>query len=139
MLYLSSTSDDPRRIQGPFVSDDEVNRVVDYLKKHASPLYTHHLEQVQSGGGEITAMLDSDELFEQAVDVMFASGMASASGLQRRLKVGYARASRLIDMMADAGIVSEHRGSKAREILMSPEQWEEMRQSAGKSAGVSGA
>ena len=139
MLYLSSTSDDPRRIQGPFVSDDEVNRVVDYLKKHASPLYTHHLEQVQSGGGEIAAMLDSDELFEQAVDVMFGSGMASASGLQRRLKVGYARASRLIDMMADAGIVSEHRGSKAREILMSPEQWEEMRQSAGKSAGVSGA
>ena len=72
-------------------------------------------------------MMEQDDLFEEAVDVMFNSGMASASGLQRRLKVGYARASRLIDLMADAGIVSEHRGSKAREILMSPEQWEEMR------------
>ncbi|NRA97819.1 MAG: DNA translocase FtsK, partial [Planctomycetes bacterium] len=137
MLYLSSTSDDPRRVQGPFVSDDEVDRVVKYLKENATPLYTHQLEQVQSGGGEIACILDSDELFEQAVDVMFSSGMASASGLQRRLRVGYARASRLIDLMADAGIVSEHRGSKAREILMSPEQWEEIRQGARKTAGVS--
>ena len=137
MLYLSSTSDDPRRIQGPFVSDGEVENVVAYLKEPASPLYTHKLEQVQSTGGEVASIFDQDELFEQAVDVMFASGMASASGLQRRLKVGYARASRLIDLMADAGIVSEHRGSKAREILMSSEQWEEMRQSAGSSTGAS--
>ena len=136
MLYLSSTSDDPRRVQGPFVSDEEVEAVVDYLKKHAGPMYTQNLEQVQSGGGEVASILDQDELFEQAVDVMFASGMASASGLQRRLKVGYARASRLIDLMGDAGIVSEHRGSKAREILMTPEQWEELRQGARKAAGV---
>ncbi len=136
MLYLSSTSDDPRRIQGPFVSDQEVEDVVSHLKKHASPHYTPKLEQVENSGNEVARIFDEDELFEQAVDVMFASGMASASGLQRRLKVGYARASRLIDLMADAGIVSEHRGSKAREILMSPEQWEEMRHGAGSSTNA---
>jgi S-DNA-T family DNA segregation ATPase FtsK/SpoIIIE len=127
MLYLSSTSDDPRRIQGPFVSDDEVERVVAYLKEHAAPLYTHHMEQVGTEQGDAQSVMNQDELFSQAVDVVFTTGQASASFLQRRMKVGYARASRLIDLMGDAGIVSEHKGSKAREILMTPEQWEEIK------------
>lgn len=127
MLYLSSTSDDPRRVQGPFVSDDEVERVVSDLKLRAAPLYTHHLEQVGSEQGDAQSIMNQDELFAQAVDIVFATGQASASFLQRRMKVGYARASRLIDLMGDAGIVSEHKGSKAREILMTPEQWEEIK------------
>ena len=134
MLYLSSTSDDPRRIQGPFVSDDEVERIVGYLRKQAAPLYTHHLEQVGGEQGNVKSLMGEDELFEQAVEVVFTTGQASASFLQRRMKVGYARASRLIDLMSDAGIVSEHRGSKAREILISPDQWEEMKSGAASQA-----
>lgn len=134
MLYLSSTSDDPRRIQGPFVSDEEVERVVSYLKQHAAPLYTHHLEQVAPRREEARSVMEQDELFEKAVETVLASGQASASFLQRRMQIGYARASRLIDLIGEAGIVSEHRGSKAREILITPEQWEEMRK--GKSASA---
>jgi S-DNA-T family DNA segregation ATPase FtsK/SpoIIIE len=136
MLYLSSTSDDPRRVQGPFVSDEEVEHVVSYLKEHAAPLYTHKLEQVSDAGGDAQSIMGQDELFEEAVDIVFSTGQASASFLQRRMKVGYARASRLIDLMGDAGIVSEHRGSKAREILLSPEEWEGMR-AAQRTADVS--
>lgn len=127
MLYLSSKSDDPKRIQGPFVSDAEVEAVVDYLRETASPFYARKLEQVNGSEGTVAEAAARDELFDQAVEVVMTTGQASASFLQRRLQVGYARGSRLIDLMSEAGIVSEHRGSKAREILISPEQWEEMR------------
>lgn len=130
MLYLSATSDDPKRIQGPFVSDAEVERAVEYLREKATPQYTHHFEQVGSPTPEGAAGSERDELFDQAVELVISSGQASASYLQTRMQVGYARARRLIDLMGEAGIVSEHRGSKAREILITPEQWEEMRQKA---------
>ena len=128
LLYLSATSDEPRRIQGPLVLDQDVEKVVSYLKETASPQYTHHLEQATKTASKGSEILERDDLFDQAVEVVFSSGQASASFLQRRMQVGYARASRLIDLMGEAGIVSEHRGSKAREILVSREDWEEMRQ-----------
>jgi S-DNA-T family DNA segregation ATPase FtsK/SpoIIIE len=106
-----------------------VDAVVRYLKEQGAEHYKPHLEQVTTGsdtGPENPC--DQDELFDQAVDIVFATGQASASFLQRRMKVGYSRASRLIDLMADAGIVSEHRGSKAREIIMEPEDWVVLRQ-----------
>ena len=136
MLYLSASSDDPKRMQGPFVSDEEVEKTVDYLREFASPFYTQRLEQVGGSATEAFAMLAKDEMFEQAVDTVLTTGQASASFLQRRLQVGYARASRLIDLMGEAGLVSEHRGSKAREILMTPEEWEEMRQKLAKTASA---
>jgi S-DNA-T family DNA segregation ATPase FtsK/SpoIIIE len=127
MLYLGATSDDPRRIQGPFVSDAEVERVVGYLREHASSQYTHHLEQVSAPETAGGAPSERDDLFDQAVELVLSSGQASASYLQTRMQIGYARARRLIDLMGEAGIVSQHRGSKAREILVTLEQWEEMR------------
>lgn len=127
MLYLSATSDEPKRIQGPFVSDEEVEKCVSYLREKASPMYTHHLEQVNAPTAPEAALSERDELFEAAVDCVMASGQASASHLQTRMNVGYARARRLVEMMGEAGFVGASQGAKPREILLTPEKWEEMR------------
>jgi DNA segregation ATPase FtsK/SpoIIIE, S-DNA-T family len=127
LLYLAATSDDPRRCQGPFVSDDEVTRVVGYLRENALPQYTHQLIQVGTAQAEESDAADQDELFEQAVEIVLDSKQASTSWIQRQLSVGYARAGRLIDLMAEAGYISGPRGSKPREILITQEQWNELK------------
>jgi DNA segregation ATPase FtsK/SpoIIIE, S-DNA-T family len=127
LLYLAATSDDPRRCQGPFVSDDEVTRVVAYLREKALPQYTHQLIQVGATQAEESDASDQDELFEQAVEIVLDSKQASTSWIQRQLSVGYARAGRLIDLMAEAGYISGPRGSKPREILITQEQWNELK------------
>jgi S-DNA-T family DNA segregation ATPase FtsK/SpoIIIE len=127
MLYLAATSDDPKRCQGPFVSDEEVVRVVEYLRQHAAPQYTHSLIQVGSASAEKSDASDQDELFEKAVEIVLDSKQASTSWIQRQLSVGYARAGRLIDLMAEAGYISGPRGSKPREILITMEQWNELK------------
>jgi S-DNA-T family DNA segregation ATPase FtsK/SpoIIIE len=127
MLYLAATSDDPRRCQGPFVSDEEVVRVVEYLREQASPQYTHSLIQVGAQSAEKSDASDQDELFEKAVEIVLESKQASTSWIQRQLSVGYARAGRLIDLMAEAGYISGPRGSKPREILITMEQWNELK------------
>lgn len=127
MLYLSATSDDPKRIQGPFVSDEEVEKIVAYLREKASPMYTHHLEQVTASTTPEYAIAERDELFEAAVECVLNSGQASASHLQTRMNVGYARARRLVEMMGEAGFVGAAQGAKPREILLTPEKWEEIR------------
>jgi len=127
LLYLAATSDDPRRCQGPFVSDDEVNRIVAYLRENATSLYTQSLIQVGAQTAEQSDAGEQDELFEQAVEIVLESKQASTSWIQRQLSVGYARAGRLIDLMAEAGYISGPRGSKPREILITMEQWKELK------------
>jgi DNA segregation ATPase FtsK/SpoIIIE, S-DNA-T family len=127
MLYLAATSDDPRRCQGPFVSDDEVVRVVKYLREKAAPQYEQSLIQVGTQTAEKSDAADQDELFEKAVEIVLESKQASTSWIQRQLSVGYARAGRLIDLMAEAGYISGPRGSKPREILITIEQWNDLK------------
>ncbi|MCC6145120.1 MAG: DNA translocase FtsK [Candidatus Hydrogenedentes bacterium] len=119
LLYLPAGQSKPTRIQGAFVSDDEMNSMVAYLKSQAPPQYR---DEIQNWGKQSDALEgledESDPLFDEAVRVVLETGQASISMVQRRLRVGYTRAARLIDMMELKGIVGPHTGSKAREILV---------------------
>lgn len=119
MLYLPAGQSKPFRIQGAFVSDDEMNSLVAYLKTQAPPQYRDEIENFGKSRENLTELLEeSDPLFDEAVQVVLETGQASISMVQRRLRVGYTRAARLIDMMELKGIVGPHTGSKAREILV---------------------
>lgn len=123
MLYISSTESKPKRIQGALVSDSEIEGVVKFLSKQEEPEFNPEITEKQGrlsfGGipmGEGEGEID-DELFEEAKNLVIQSGKASASLLQRRLKVGYARAARLLDYLEEQGIVGPSDGAKPREIL----------------------
>lgn len=119
MLYLPAGQSKPHRIQGAFVSDDEMNSLVAYLKTQAPPQYRDEIENFGKNSESLAELVDeSDPLFDEAVQVVLETGQASISMVQRRLRVGYTRAARLIDMMELKGIVGPHTGSKAREILV---------------------
>lgn len=123
MLYLPPGQSKPTRVQGAFVSDEEMNSLISYLKTQAPPQYRDEIArfgQKSDGVGDLTD--EDDELFDEAVKVVLETGQASISMVQRRLRVGYTRAARLIDMMELRGIVGPHIGSKAREILVSRDQ-----------------
>ena len=122
MLYLSGEMSKPRRIQAPFVSEEEVKRVVSYLKKHFEdelPLsidlttdkVSNSLFESDLGDDE------EDELYEEAREVVIEAGKASTSYLQRKLRIGYSRAARLMDMLEERGVIGPADGSRAREIL----------------------
>ena len=130
MLYISPGSTTANRSQGTFVSPKEIRSVVKHLKEVAAPNFERSLVQIKPGGSlNVDASGDvqeRDDLFDDGVRIMIESGRGSVSLLQRRMGIGYGRASRLVDQMAVAGIVGEHKGSVAREILISLEDWEEM-------------
>ncbi len=119
MLYLPAGQSKPTRIQGAFVSDEEMNGLINYLKRQAPPQYKDEIENFGKSKEKTDDIIDEpDDLFEDAVQVVMDTGQASISMVQRRLRVGYTRAARLIDMMERKGIVGPHTGSKAREILV---------------------
>jgi S-DNA-T family DNA segregation ATPase FtsK/SpoIIIE len=130
MLYNPPQTSKIKRVQGALVEDQEIQRLVDFVCKESAPNFSQELIQVASGsnlpgaqsGGFETAL--EDDLWDEAVRIILKSKRGSASLLQRALGIGYTRASRLLDMMGEAGIVSDHKGSKAREVLMTLEQWE---------------
>ena len=144
MLYLPTGSFAPTRIQGCFLSDEEVNRIADHVRQANPSTYDPNvldkLEQLSRGTDEAPAMdmiggapdagSGDAELFERAVEIAIADGQVSTSTLQRRLKVGYARAGRLTDEMEERGIVSAKDGSKPRKTLITREEWENIRASA---------
>ena len=111
------------RGQGCFVSEDEVREICDHLRANGKPEYLEELVTGPAGSGEGGAV--DDPLFGDAVRIVLKSGRGSASLLQRALSVGYTRGSRLVDIMSEQGILGPHVGSKAREILMTIEQFEE--------------
>ncbi|MBM7554929.1 S-DNA-T family DNA segregation ATPase FtsK/SpoIIIE [Thalassobacillus pellis] len=123
MLFVESGSGQAVRIQGAFVSDDEIERVTSFVKKAAPPDYLFRQEELLT---QVTSEEDEDELFKDAVAFIMEHNGASASLLQRRFKIGYNRAARLIDYMESHGIISEQKGSKPRDILMTPQQFEEI-------------
>ncbi|MGQ0635786.1 MAG: DNA translocase FtsK 4TM domain-containing protein [Planctomycetaceae bacterium] len=128
MLYLMPGTSKLTRAQGTFVSDKEVNHIIDYFGD-CEPQYSRELAQLStksSGKSGIDAIRSRDELYEQAIDIVVREGRGSTSLLQRALGIGYGRAARLIDYMAEDGIVGDYNGSQAREVLYTPEQWAEI-------------
>jgi hypothetical protein len=122
MLFTCAELSKPRRLQGAFVSEGEVESVVDHLKVKAPPDYNYAItEQSRSTSmfGDNTE--ESDPLAEEAIQIILESGKASTSYLQRRMRIGYARAARLIDILEDMGVVGPGEGAKPREILV--EEW----------------
>jgi S-DNA-T family DNA segregation ATPase FtsK/SpoIIIE len=120
----------PKRVQGAFVSEDEINAVVDHLKKQAEPDYHEeilHLKVATAGGGVAGSDEDDDPLIWEAADIVVTSGIGSTSLLQRRLKVGYARAGRIMDMLEQKGVVGAPDGSKPRDVLVDIEDLESIK------------
>ncbi len=124
MLYASATDPFPVRIQGTLVSDDEVEKVVEYVKQYGEPDYIDDeifVEDDEDGDGNPGLFSDGeDALYDQALQIVLQSGKASASYLQRRLKIGYNRAARLVEEMEERGIVGPQNGSKPREVIYVP-------------------
>lgn len=135
MLYAPIGMTKPLRIQGCFVSSEEIERVIAYAKSTAEAEYSEDImQQIErhaensgdSGAGGYNGAEDEDELLPQAITIVVESGQASVSMLQRRLKLGYARAARLVDQMEQRGIVGPFEGSKPRQVLIEKEDWMEM-------------
>ena len=141
MLYAPIGAGKPMRVQGCFVSDPEVEAVTSFVKENFNTDYDQSVMEeierkaVQAGSGKATVSdpepnqdeLDGDEMLPAAVDVILETGQASVSMLQRRLKLGYARAARIVDEMEEKGIVGPFQGSKPRSILITKEQWMAMK------------
>lgn len=130
MLFVTAEISKPKRIQGAFVSENEIKRIANYLKEQGGePNYLEGVTERQkvkgfAGVGLAGESEDDDDLLEEAKEIIINSGKASASFLQRRLSVGYARASRLLDILEDRGVVGPSNGAKPREIMISREQYE---------------
>jgi S-DNA-T family DNA segregation ATPase FtsK/SpoIIIE len=124
MLFLKPGTSDLIRAQGTFIDENEIKRIVKHLKDIAEPQF--HPELTQLKKIDATEMA-KDELFDDAVRVVLETKRGSVSLLQRRLSIGYARASRIIEMMAASGILGEYKGSQAREVMMTLEEYERIR------------
>ena len=126
MLFAPIGANKPIRVQGAFISDDEVEKLVEFVKAQREPEYdntvTQEVEKEAEKESSDANDVYRDELLERAVNLVMESGQASVSMLQRRFRIGYTRAARLVDTMEYLKIVGPSMGSKAREILMSPEQ-----------------
>ena len=128
MLYLTPGTSHLVRAQGTFVSDEEVNEVIDFFSE-VEPQYSNELAALPADGGGSTGtglddLKDRDALYTQAIEVVIREGRGSGSLLQRCLGIGYGRAARLVDYMAEDGIVGDYNGSQAREVLYTSEEWE---------------
>ncbi len=147
MLYLSPRTSKLTRCQGTLVDDSEIRRVVKFMRDVAKPTFERQLVAIRTKG-ELTdedrvfesannasaslAAAQEDPLFDRAVEIVLETKRGSVSLLQRRLAIGYTRASRLIDLMGIAGIIGEHKGSVAREVAITPAEWEAMKTEAGR-------
>ncbi|HWP40172.1 MAG TPA: DNA translocase FtsK, partial [Tepidisphaeraceae bacterium] len=127
MLYLPAGASKPIRSQGTYIDDREIRESVRIVRDSAEQQFEPELVQIRAAGN-VDEEAAKDELFDQAVRVVLETRRGSVSLLQRRLTIGYSRASRLIEAMAAAGIVGDYKGSQAREALITLEQWEAMKQ-----------
>ncbi|MBP3596610.1 MAG: DNA translocase FtsK [Clostridia bacterium] len=136
MLFYPIGASKPTRIQGAFIDDKEVEKIVDFLKANAGgPVYNEDiLEEIEKANKtekqideEEDSDDDADEFLMDAIESVIEIGQASTSFIQRRFKVGYARAGRIIDQMEARGIISGYEGSKPRKVLMPKERWEELK------------
>lgn len=151
MLYLSPRSSKLSRAQGTLVDDREIRKAVRFMRDVATPTFERQLVQLRSGGEDEEKILESqnnssaslaaaqeDPMFDRAVEIVLETKRGSVSLLQRRLAIGYTRASRLIDLMGIAGIISAHKGSVARDVLITINEWEAMKALAEEEARATG-
>ena len=147
MLYAPLGSGKPIRVQGCFITPEEIDRVVGYVKSTGEAQYSDEVmrkieeslqeKEKKGGGGPASSASDSDEggsedeLLPAAVEVVLETGQASVSMLQRRLKLGYSRAARLVDQMEQRGYVGPFEGSKPRQLLITKEKWQEIKMAQG--------
>ena len=142
MLYSPIGQGKPVRVQGAFVTDEEREEIISFIKQASQAEYSDEIiAQIEKAAEDKNAKSedkdagkdqnDYDELLPQAVDVIFETKQASVSMLQRRLKLGYSRAARLIDQLEEVGVVGPFEGSKPRQIIITKQQWQEMQYSAG--------
>jgi len=141
MLYAPIGTAKPMRLQGTWVSDKEREKVIGYIEKSGETQYSEEVmgeidkaSMEKSSGAQQSGDAnenDYDELLPQAVDVIFETGQASTSMLQRRLKLGYARAARIIDQMEEMGVIGPYEGSKPRNVLITKDQWRQMQYVSG--------
>jgi len=128
MLFLQPGTSHLIRAQGTYVDEGEIRSLVNHVRAVGEPVYCEELVKLQAAPGE-SGSGQSDELFDEAVEIVLASQRGSVSLLQRRLKVGYSRASRIVDQMAEAGILGDYKGSQARECMMTLEDWQSLKES----------
>ena len=140
MLYAPIGTAKPLRVQGTWLSEKECAQVVEYIKSSGQSQYSEEvISEIEKAAAKRTSGeknggdmdYDHDDLLPQAVDVLFESGQASVSMLQRRLKLGYARAARIVDQMEQLGVVGPFEGSKPRSMLITKEQWNQMKRERG--------
>src|SRR4030042_6078651 len=120
MLFMSAEISKPKRLQGAFVSEEETKRVVRFIKDNTEeePNYdVNVVEAKHKAPGVPSEDDDDDDLLDEAKEIVYVAGRASTSLLQRRLKIGYARAARIIDILEEQGIVGPAEGSKPREVI----------------------
>ncbi|MFT5424031.1 MAG: S-DNA-T family DNA segregation ATPase FtsK/SpoIIIE [Phycisphaerales bacterium] len=149
MLYLNPSSHELQRAQGTLVDDHEIRAVTRFLKEVAGPNYERQLLQMRgAAGGDEEKIFNSenhssaslaaaqeDPMFDRAVEIVLETKRGSVSLLQRRLAIGYTRSSRLIDLMGIAGIISDHKGSVARDVLITEDEWAAIKALAEEEAG----
>ena len=126
MLFYPIGAPKPRRVQGAFISDADVEKLVNYIKKQGQPEYNETVVQPVAEVEEAQQPRWEDELLPDAIRMVMDTEQASVSMLQRRFRVGYTRAGRLIDTMENMGIVGPSLGSKARDILLTKDEVEEL-------------
>ena len=139
MLFFPAGAPKPSRVQGAFVSDDEVEKIVDFVKQNGTATYSEDiLETIENGNKtdkEVAMEKDEDDetdpFLMEAIQTVIETGQASTSFIQRRFKVGYARAGRIIDQMEERGVISGYQGSKPREVLMTLERLNELKMATG--------
>jgi S-DNA-T family DNA segregation ATPase FtsK/SpoIIIE len=138
MLFMTPGASKFIRAQGAFVSDTDIQKVLDFVTDKAEPAFQRELvqlkvdddegEEVGHDGEDFLALGADDPMYNQAIEIVLEHQRGSVSLLQRRLGIGYGRAARLIDQMAEDGIVGEYKGSQAREVVLTLEQWQALKQ-----------
>lgn len=136
MLFLSPRTSKLVRAQGTLVDDLEIRKTVKFLREVAAPSFEPQLVQMRSADTPVEETGERDPLFEDAVNIVLETQRGSVSLLQRRLSIGYSRSSRLIEEMAAAGILGTYKGSQAREVAISLEEWEAMKEQMAKDAAM---
>ena len=122
MLFYPLGASKPLRVQGAFISDSEIDEMVEFIKGQDGPHYDESVQKAQSENAEDSVDFFEDDLMRQAIDMVLETGQASTSMLQRRFRIGYTRAARMIDMMEAMHIVGPNNGSKPRDILMTADE-----------------
>ena len=128
MLFHPVGRSKPIRVQGANITDAEVERVVEFVKSQGNAAYDDNIiDEINTGGVRLeNGETENDELLPRAIELVVETGQASVSLIQRKFKVGYARAARIVDQMEARGIIGGYEGSKPRQILISKQQWQEL-------------